>query len=138
MSPSNETVIKFSVDKGSFRRFLQWLCSLGSICNDPLVTVIQEDPREQVPMLKGIQVGYHTHFPHEYIASFIPDVDPPELPFTLKLQLGKVAHIYISLEVGTGWREGYQPKYTHLIGQASSRSHEYRAGYQPIYTHRIF
>ncbi|KAF9446003.1 hypothetical protein P691DRAFT_804814 [Macrolepiota fuliginosa MF-IS2] len=47
-----------------------------------------------------MQKLYHwVESPRDYIASFVPDVDTPQLPFTVNLRLGKVARIFISLTV---------------------------------------
>ncbi|KAF9443044.1 hypothetical protein P691DRAFT_434698 [Macrolepiota fuliginosa MF-IS2] len=79
--------------------FLRWLHSLGSIRNKSLITVIRDNSQEQPSISKWIQAEHETHSPRDYIASFIPDINAPEFPFTLNLRLGKVAHAYISLKV---------------------------------------
>ncbi|KAF9450986.1 hypothetical protein P691DRAFT_414748 [Macrolepiota fuliginosa MF-IS2] len=81
-----------------FVRFLQWLYSLGSIRNKSLISIRQETYQEQAPPNK-MRVECHVRSPHNYIASFIPEVSTYELPFTLHLRLGKAVQVDISLEV---------------------------------------
>ncbi|KAF9442225.1 hypothetical protein P691DRAFT_811177 [Macrolepiota fuliginosa MF-IS2] len=99
-----------------FTEFLKWLYSLGSIRNKSLITVIPQEPgpiseRMQAWELKThmdssyqpftwVRVKYQERFPEGYIATFIPDIDvfALKLPFTLRLRLGKAAHVYISLQ----------------------------------------
>ncbi|KAF9452222.1 hypothetical protein P691DRAFT_805101 [Macrolepiota fuliginosa MF-IS2] len=86
-----------------FGYFLEWLHSLGSIRNRSLISVIQENPQEQPFISKWIKMVYRLCDPRKYIATFIPDIGAPKLPFTLNLRLGKVGYAYISLEV-LEWR----------------------------------
>ncbi|KAF9450016.1 hypothetical protein P691DRAFT_789971 [Macrolepiota fuliginosa MF-IS2] len=96
-----------------FAEFLKWLYSLGSVRNKSLITVISGDPQEPGSISERMQalelgrtylcyesfawveVAYGTRSPNEYIALFIPDIDvlAIELPFTLRLRLGKATHL---------------------------------------------
>ncbi|KAF9440929.1 hypothetical protein P691DRAFT_816341 [Macrolepiota fuliginosa MF-IS2] len=110
-----------------FAEFLLRLYSLGSTRNKSLITLILENSQEPGSIsermqtleletqinspsqpLTWVKVEYQAHVPEEYIASFIPDIDvlAIELPFTLRLRLGKAAYVYISLEVDSHPPEG--------------------------------
>ncbi|KAF9439685.1 hypothetical protein P691DRAFT_780214 [Macrolepiota fuliginosa MF-IS2] len=82
-----------------FGKFLQWLFSLGSICNKSLISVVQDTSKKQVSASEEIRVQHCTESPRDYISSFIPDAGAPRIPFTLRFRLGNASHVYISLEV---------------------------------------
>ncbi|KAF9441177.1 hypothetical protein P691DRAFT_813486, partial [Macrolepiota fuliginosa MF-IS2] len=92
---------RYALVMGGFGEFLRWLYSLGSIRNKSLISVVQEVSQEEAsrPVHNELQAWHWIKSPHDYIASFIPDMGTPELPFTLKLRLGKLSHVYISVEV---------------------------------------
>ncbi|KAF9443318.1 hypothetical protein P691DRAFT_778954, partial [Macrolepiota fuliginosa MF-IS2] len=89
--------MRIGVGTDGFTGFLRWLHSLGRTRNKSVIRVGWRSfftrPSNE------IRLEHQPLSAHEYIASFIPGITNPELPFTLKLRLGITVQVYITLVV---------------------------------------
>ncbi|KAF9442658.1 hypothetical protein P691DRAFT_810256 [Macrolepiota fuliginosa MF-IS2] len=86
----------------AFEEFLRWLYSLGCALNKSLICLVEKVPVDHTPA----NLTVSPESPSRYLTTFIPGVDSPKFPYKLRLRLGNIDQVYVSLEVSASHSAG--------------------------------